>query len=234
MEVRKIVLAVVFFFCLLSGALAQEVKEGNQDEVSQAEQSVAAKPLDWSLVFPMTIREERTVGERLGLHSLSGLASWQKESTGPLLATSRFFACESETFSVNYWLVSDHDDKDRPRSLNEKNRGFGFFYSCDGWSAGYDRMKNSNDGKAELVSVFWGDKLLDVDFVSVSGKVGYGRIAYGVPRHNVTLRQNSKLAFLGLGVRQVPGFSFNIARVPKTAGKAYIFWMSYEVVRFKR
>lgn len=219
---------------IFSPTYAQEVAEGEHDEVPAAQSSVSAKPLDLSFLYPMTAREVRTAAERLELPSLSRLAGEWQERTPPLLATSRFLSCDKETLSINYWLVSDHENKSRSKQLNEKNRGVGVFYSCDGWSGGYDQMRNSNYGKAKLISVFWGRQLLEVGPVRIFGKGGYGRVAYGVPKHDITLYENSKLAFVGAGIKQLPGFSVNVAKVPKTAGKAYILWVSYELIRFQR
>lgn len=167
-----------------------------------------------------------------------GSASWaavNETSSGSdfQLLSNRFLPCARETLSINVWLVSQHAKKDRPWELQEKNRGVGFFYSCDGWSTGFDRMVNSNNGKATVFSLLWGRRIAEVGPVFLNGKVGFARVGYEVPRYNVTLYENAKIGFLGVGLTRLPHVTLNIAPVPKVAGNAYIAWVSYEVKSFK-
>jgi hypothetical protein len=155
--------------------------------------------------------------------------------TGPWLAGSRFFDCDEETLSVNAWLISRHEKKERApgRELEENNRGWGVVYSCNGWSVGLDRMVNSNRGQAVVFSVVWGTRVAEIGPVFFNGTIGYARVSYGVPKYNATLYDNSVVGFGGVGLTRWPEWTVNIAPVPKVAGNAYILWVNYELIRFK-
>jgi hypothetical protein len=171
------------------------------------------------------IAEERSLAAKLiALEKNSG-------TTGPWLSSNRFLGCEHETLSVNAWLASQH--KDSTKDHEEKNRGVGLVYSCNGWSASADELINSNRGKARVLSLVWGMRLIEVGPIFINGSVGYARVSYGVPRYNVTLYETSPIGYVGVGLVQYPKFTFNLAPVPETAGKAIIAWVKYEVVRFK-
>lgn len=158
--------------------------------------------------------------------------SQERSSTdGPLLASRRFFDCEKEMLSLDAWLLSDH--KGSKKDHNEKNRGFGLVYSCDGWSVAFDRMINSNRGQAQVLSLVWGTELLRLGPVFINGSIGYARLSYEVPRYRVTLYENTVVGFVGVGLTSFPKLTVNIAPVPETAGKAIIVWVKYEIHRFK-
>lgn len=174
----------------------------------------------------------RAVAETL-MQNVAPRAQSYERGSGFKLLSSRFFPCDNESLSVNVWLVSKHESKSRNKELQEKNRGVGMFYSCDGWSTGFDRMINSNNGQATVLSLLWGPKPLEVGPVLLGGKAGFARVSYGVPKYNVTLYENTKIGFLTVGMKRWPQFSLNIAPVPKVAGDAYIAWVSYKFMSLK-
>ncbi len=159
------------------------------------------------------------------------LRFWKKQSTPEVddsgLPSKSFLNCERESVSVNMWLLSQHASKERKRDLNEKNRGFGIFYTCDNWSLGFDRMVNSNEGKARILSLLWGAGLAELGPIFLAGKIGIGRLRYGVPRLNATLHKTSVIGFASVGLVNHPEWRINVAPVPETAGDAYIVWITY-------
>ncbi|MEZ0208888.1 MAG: hypothetical protein ACAH17_01775 [Candidatus Paceibacterota bacterium] len=150
-----------------------------------------------------------------------------------ILPSKSFFQCGRSSISINRWLVSHHMGSDHHRDLNEKNSGWGLVYNCGNWSAGLDRMVNSNRGTAIVGSVFWGKKFIEMGPVFLKGSIGYVRVSYEVPHYNVTLYDNAAIAFVSVGTTYIPGLQLNITKVPKTAGRALLSWMTYEVYVFK-
>lgn len=167
-----------------------------------------------------------------GDHKRVSLVRFEGEEIGQVTSLAEMLGCKRSSLSLNVWLVSHHTGERHSRDLNEKNTGAGTVYSCDNWSASYDQLVNSNRGKATVLAIVWGTRLLEVGPFFLKGSVGYARVGYEVPRYNVTLHENSKIAYLGFGLKGYDRFTMNVAPVPKTAGDAYIAWVSYRLVDF--
>ena len=148
------------------------------------------------------------------------------------LASSRLWDCDKyEAVSVNVWGVSRHTgDRTGKRKMEEKNTGPGIVYTCNNLSGGFDKMRNSNKGKAKLLSIFLSTDNLELGPVFIRVSVGYARVGYEIPRYKVTVYDNTAIAFGCAGFVAVPRLSFCGAPVPKVAGDpAYIGWLNYVV-----
>lgn len=189
---------------------------------------VCAQPLDLALHNAWTDRG--TVTEKQWAASM---AKGTSDDPNPW-PSARLWTCEKEALSGNIWLISHHQGKDRKKKLQENNTGAGIVYSCDQWSAEIDRMINSNNGKAVLVSILWSTPDAELGPVLLRATVGYTRLSYEVPKYRATLYDNTAVAFLSARLKEHPRLSINVAPVPKTAGNAYIVWITYELIRFEK
>lgn len=219
---RSLVFFLLPFFLFVCTAHAQETMQ----EASQE------KPLvlpDYE-IYPGVKKAVQEVVR--GDHKRTLLIRFEGEKIGPSATLAEMLGCKKSSLSLNVWLVSHHTGEKHSRDLNEKNTGGGVVYSCDNWSASYDQLVNSNRGKATVLALVWGTRLLEVGPFFLKGSVGYARVGYEVPRYNVTLHENSKIAYLGIGLKDYDRFTLNVAPVPKTAGSAYILWVTYRVVDF--
>lgn len=183
-----------------------------------------AKPLDLTLHTSWLRREQYFVETQAKANSTNDTGSWP---------SARLWDCDKEALSGNVWLMSRHQGKDRKKELQEENIGGGVVYSCDEWSAEIDRMINSNNGKATLVSLLWSTPDAELGPVLVRATVGYMWLSYEVPKYNATLYDNAAIAFVSARLKAYPKLSVNVAPVPKTAGNAYIVWVTYELFRFE-
>jgi hypothetical protein len=186
------------------------------------------RPLDLEL-HTTWLDRERTIAENVAAAGVAGrdgdsFAAWR---------SARLWNCEKEAVSGNIWLISHHQGKDRKKKLQENNTGAGIVYSCDEWSASLDKMINSNNGKATLVSLLWSTPDAELGPVLVRATVGYMRLSYEVPKYNATLHDNTAVAFVTARLKEYPRLSVNLAPVPKTAGNAYIIWLTCELFRFE-
>jgi hypothetical protein len=185
----------------------------------------AVKPLDLTLHTKWLQRDQPF-----------SVARTETSSAGSVsrdLPSARLWNCDKEALSGNVWLMSRHQGKDRKKELQEENIGGGIVYSCDQWSAEIDRMINSNNGKATLVSLLWSTPDVELGPVLIRATVGYMWLSYEVPKYHATLYDNTGVAFVSVRLKEYPKFSVNGAPVPKTAGNAYIIWVTYELLRFE-
>lgn len=219
---RSAVFFLLPFFLFVCAASAQEAPQ----ETSQEKPFV----LPEDEIYPGVQKAVREVIRED--HKRTLLIMFEGEEAVPATTLAEMLGCKKSSLSLNAWLVSRHNSKQRSRELNENNTGGGFIYSCDNWSASYDQLINSNRGKATVLAVVWGTRLLEVGPFFLKGSIGYARVGYEVPRYNVTLRENSKIAYLGIGLKDYDRLTLNVAPVPKTAGDAYILWVTYRVIDF--
>ncbi len=153
----------------------------------------------------------------------------------PLASSSRLWDCDKyEAVSVNAWGVSHHTgDRTGKRKMQEKNTGPGIVYTCNNLSVGFDQMRNSNNGRARLLSVFLSTDNLELGPVFVRASVGGAKVEYGHPRYGITVSDKTAIAFACAGFVALRRLSVCGAPVPKVAGDpAYIGWLNY-VVYFK-
>lgn len=148
------------------------------------------------------------------------------------LKSRRLWNCDKyEAVSVNVWGVSHHTgDRTGKRKLQQKNTGPGIVYTCNNLSAGGDEMRNSNDGRARILSLFLSTDNLELGPVFIRGSIGVARVSYEVPKYRATAYDTTAIAFACAGLTVIPKLSFCGAPVPKVAGDpAYIGWLNYKV-----
>lgn len=241
----KIVIGFAVSLCV-SGVYAQETKTGVTENSGWGRAPEVAKSLlpDDEVPVPQDIAPEKPFvlpeyemvpgmreAVRLTLRGFTIAPINESERNANWLVPAPFIKCATASISFNYWVMSHHQGE-RTRPLEENNRGKGIVFTCDGWSFSVDRMINSNRGKATVIAIVWSAQM-ELGPVFVRGSAGYAAVSYGIPRYNVTVRDNTNIGYVSFGLTDFPKFSVNVAPVPKVAGNAYILWVTYRIAEFK-